>query len=108
MTIVNNSGLKPKGVAVLVEPYEPELKNSMLYIPPKVKASMGVLENRVTVIEVGPAAWADEAQPRAQAGDKVLITKHAGYNATGPADGREYRIVSDRDIFAQITDEVAQ
>ncbi len=106
MKMENKSGLKPKGVAVLVQPYEPELKNTSLYIPPKVKTAMGVLENRVTVIEVGPACWADEKEPRAKAGDRVLITKYVGFTATGPADGQEYRIVSDRDIFAEITDEV--
>lgn len=108
MTIVNKSGLKPLGVAVLVQPYEPELKGSSIYIPPKVKTSMGVLENRVTVIEVGPAAWADEKEPRAKVGDRVLITKYVGFTATGPADGQEYRIISDRDIFSQITEEVPQ
>jgi co-chaperonin GroES (HSP10) len=107
MAIVNTSGIKPKGVSVLVLPYEPELKGTALYIPPKVKTAMGVLENRVIVVEVGPAAWADEDEPRAKAGDKVFVTKHAGFTATGPADGLEYRLVSDRDIFAQITDEVA-
>ena len=37
--------------------------------------------------------------------DRVLIARMAGYAAIGPADGRRYRLVNDRDIFAQITHE---
>jgi co-chaperonin GroES (HSP10) len=103
MTIVNKSGLHPSGVAVLTMPYEPEVKvwSDTLIIPDMVRASLQVLENRVVVVEIGPAAWNDEAQPRAALGDVVLITKHAGFVATG-ADGKLYRICNGRDIFCRM------
>jgi co-chaperonin GroES (HSP10) len=99
----NKSGLHPQGVAVLTEPYEPEVKlwSDTLIIPDAVRESLSVLENRVVVVEVGLAAWADEPQPRAQPGDVVLIQKHSGFVATG-ADGKMYRMVNCRDIFCTL------
>ena len=101
----NKSGLKPLGRAVLVEPYEPEVTQGLIAIPDHVKAKTQMVEQRAIVVDVGAAAWEDESQPRAAAGDKVLITKYAGYLAVGPADGKSYRLVNDRDIFAAITEE---
>lgn len=101
--MINKSGLHPQGVAVLTAPYEPEVKlwSDTLVIPDSVRESLSVLENRVVVVEVGPAAWSDEPQPRAKPGDVVLITKHSGFVATG-ADGLLYRIVNARDLFCTI------
>ena len=101
--MTNRSGLHPQGVAVLTEPYEPEVKiwSDTLVIPDSVRESFSVLENRVTVVEVGPAAWSDEPSPRAKPGDVVLITKHAGNVATG-ADGRLYRMINAREIYCTV------
>lgn len=95
----NTSGLKPLGVAVLVEPYEPEIKSSTIAIPATVRERVTMVESRVVVIAVGPHAWHDEPVPRAMPGDKVYITKFAGHMVTGPKDGKQYRVVNDRDIF---------
>lgn len=100
---MNKSGLHPQGVAVLTEPYEPEVKvwSDTLIIPDEVRQSLSVLENRVVVIEIGGDAWSDESHPRAQVGDVVLIQKHSGFVATG-ADGKFYRMVNCRDIFCKV------
>jgi len=100
----NNSGLKPLGRAVLVEHYEPEVKSSMLVIPDAVQDRTLMVEQRAVVVEVGEACWPDEP-PRAKPGDRVLISKMSGYMAVGPADGKRYRLVNDRDIFAAIVRE---
>jgi co-chaperonin GroES (HSP10) len=100
----NPSGLKPLGRAVLIEHYEEESKASLIEIPDIVKERTLMVEQRAVVIEVGPACWPDEP-PRAKAGDKVLISKMAGYMALGPSDGKRYRLVNDRDIFAAIVKE---
>src|SRR5271166_3937763 len=103
----NKSGLHPQGTAVLMLPYEPEVKvwSDTLVIPESVRESLQVLENRQIVVEVGPAAWADEIKdgypPRAVPGDVVLITKHAGFVSTG-ADGKLYRMVNAREVFCKI------
>lgn len=99
---LNKSGLKALGKAVLVEPYEPEISSSIIQLPPSVRERSVLVETRAIVIEVGPAAWDDEPVPRAKPGDKVLITKFAGVIAQGTLDGKPYRFVNDRDIFAGI------
>lgn len=101
----NLSGLKPLGVAVLIKAYEPERKGGQIVLPDAVAGRMAMLDCRAVVVEVGPAAWHDEPCPRAKAGDKVLVTKFAGFMARGTQDGQTYRLVNDRDIFAQITHE---
>jgi len=103
--MINESGLEPRGVAVLIQTYEPERKGALIEIPDTVKGRMDMVDSRATVIAAGPHAWFDEGQPRAWPGDKVLVTKYAGFMARGPRDGKMYRLVNDRDIFCAIVDE---
>jgi len=104
MTARNESGLRPLGRAVLLEHYEPERKESLIVIPDNVKDRTVMLEQRAVVIELGAHAYPDEPK-RCAPGDKVLVSRMAGYIAEGPADGKRYLMVNDRDIFAQITKE---
>lgn len=101
----NLSGLKPLGRAVLVEHYEPERVGALIQLPDSAHARMMTVEQRAVVVEVGPEAWCEERAPRAKPGDLVLISAMAGYMCQGTADGRQYRLVNDRDVFAQITKE---
>lgn len=104
----NQSGLEPRGVAVLIKTYEPERKGAQIVIPDNVQGRMAMVDNRAVVVAIGPSAWHDEPVPRAAVGDKVLVTKFAGFMAKGPADGQMYRLVNDRDIFCAITHEGAE
>lgn len=72
-------------------------------LPDSVQGRMSMVDNRAVVVAVGPSAWHDEPAPRAAVGDRVLVTKFAGFMAKGPADGQMYRLVNDRDIFCAIT-----
>lgn len=99
---MNKSGLHPLGHAVLVEPYEPELKKSMIVMPDTVKERTAMVETRAIVVEVGPLAWEEEKVPRAKVGDKVLISKFSGVMAKGTLDEKPYRLVNDRDIYCRI------
>ena len=99
---INTSGISPLGFAVLVQTYEPEMKSSVIQIPDHVRNQMQSADQRAIVIEVGPHAWSDESVPRAHPGDRVLITKYAGYVTNQTADGKQYRLINDRDIFARI------
>ena len=101
----NESGLKPLGRAVLLRMYEPQRKKGLIEIPDKVREQASLMENRAEVIAIGASCWIDEPEPRCRIGDKVIVTKMAGYTAKGPADGQLYRMVNDRDIFCQITKE---
>ena len=99
----NESGLRPLGRAVLVQMIElEELKATAIVIPDSVRRNSAVMEQRALVIEAGESAWEDEKSPRAQPGDKVFVTKLAGYTAVGPKDQKLYRLVNDRDIFCRI------
>jgi co-chaperonin GroES (HSP10) len=99
----NKSGLRPLGRAVLVKPYE--VKTGVIELPDSVRFNAMMLDQRVEVVEIGAACWPDEP-PRAKPGDRVFVSKLAGYMAQGPADGEQYRVVNDRDIFLQVTVEV--
>lgn len=104
MSQTNTSGLAPLGRAVLVQVYEPERKDSLIAIPDFVQERGAAVETRAVVVEVGPACWPDEPK-RAAPGDKVLISKLAGFVAKGTKDGQIYRFVNDRDIFARIVED---
>lgn len=97
--MVNNSGLRPCGRAVLVEPYEPEISKGVIFIPPTADERARMMETRAVVVEVGPEAWKEESKPRAYAGDKVMIGKLHGTILIGSKDGKTYRMINDRDIF---------
>ncbi len=103
--MINNSGLVPAGRAVLVETYTPEMKKSIIVMPDSVSDNAQMLETRAIVVDVGPHAWHDEPSPRAKVGDKVFISKFAGFLAKGTKDGKPYRFINDRDIFARIVEE---
>lgn len=97
----NPSGRKPVGHAVLVEPCDENLKTTLIKIPDAVRARYQTIENEVRVIEVGSEAWVEERVPRALPGQKVMITAFAGAMVMGK-DGRQYRMINDRDIFCVI------
>lgn len=101
----NQSGLEPLGVAVLIQPYEPERKESLIVVPDEIRGKMAMVDSRAVVVAVGPSAWHDEPAPRAKPGDKVLVTKYSGFMVEGPKDGQRYRLVNDRDIFCAIKEE---
>lgn len=98
----NPSGLRALGHAVLVRPYEPEIKSSLIHIPDTVGDRTKMHEVRAIVVHVGPCAWHDEPEPRAKPGDKVLISRFAGVLVRGTSDQELYRMINDRDIFCQI------
>ena len=119
--MTNRSGLEARGRAVLIQMDEPkQAKNSAIILPDLVREKTDMVEQRATVIQIGETAWHDEGywapwcfgllrrwtiKPRARVGERVLVTKFAGYMTIGPADGKRYRLVNDRDIFAAITEE---
>jgi len=102
------SGLKPLGNAVLVEPYEPEFNQSVIAIPDTVRERTLMNEMRGVVLAVGPTCWADEPEPRALVGDRVLISKWAGVIVKGPKDGKMYRLCNADDIFCGLEGDIDQ
>lgn len=101
----NPSGLIPCGRAILIKPYTPERKQGLIVIPEEALGRDQMVEQRAVIVQIGPSAWHDEPAPRAAVGDKVLVTRYAGYMAKGTKDGEQYRFVNDKDIFAVIQEE---
>jgi co-chaperonin GroES (HSP10) len=77
----------------------------MIELPSFAQDRLAMADNRAIVVQVGDDAWSDERSPRAKPGDKVLVTKFAGFMAVGTQDGQTYRLVNDRDIFCAIEHE---
>jgi len=104
--IVNMSGLKPLGRAVLIRTYEVEkVTKGGIVLPSQVSDRDEMAETRATVIEVGSCCWDDEPTPRCKPGDRVLFAKYAGKVCKGTLDDVTYRVVNDRDIYLAITGE---
>lgn len=102
----NASGVEPRGRAVLIQTYEPELDALVkIELPDTVRFNQQMVNQRAVVVAIGPTAWFDEPGPRAWPGEHVLVTKFAGFMVSSDvsADGKVYRLVNDRDIFAAIT-----
>ncbi len=90
-----------------MKPYlvETKSKGGIIMTDSTVKADQ-MAEQRAVMVEAGPLAWSAEPQPRALPGEKLLFSKWAGYALKGPADGQDYRVVNDADIFMVIESEV--
>ena len=99
--IMNTSGLRPCGQAVLIDPYSVASKGGLIQLPEEVLSKEQMLEQRAIVIAIGPTCWHDEPVPRACVGDHVIVSRYAGYQAQGN-DGKQYRFINGRDIFALI------
>lgn len=91
---------------MLLEPYVVEERTAGgLLLPPSVRTKDQIAEQKAVVMAVGNGPWDDRDPPRAKVGDKILFAKWAGYAAVGPADGKDYRVVNNTDIFMRITKE---
>lgn len=100
----NKSGYVPLGRAVLVKPYEEKKEESLIVIPDSVQERRMMVEQRALVIECGPLHVSGEDEPRCKPGDRVMISRMAGFFLSGndTLDGAEYRVVNHQDIFLRI------
>lgn len=101
-------GIRPTGFNVLVVLEPTEEKIGSIYIPQQAQDKEKLVQVRGRIIAMSPAAfdfadWPANARP--QIGDAVQIAKLAGIITPG-ADGRQYRLVNDKDVAA-IIDEAA-
>lgn len=103
-SMINRSGLRPLGHAILVEPYDPEMDKAkgLLVIPDTVSDRQKMVETRARIIDLGAEAWVEESRPRALPGEIVLISKYDGTVAKGPKDGKTYRLVNDEAIYCAV------
>lgn len=99
--VTNTSGVSPAGYAVLlrIEDALPKPQGGLI-LPEAVETREQMLSQTGIVVEIGGEAWRDEKTPRCQVGDTVLLSQYSGYLHQSKRDGKRYRIVNDRDIFA--------
>lgn len=104
---LNNSGIRPLDLRVLVLPDPVEVKTAGGIILPTMSAEeKKYAMQKGTLIAVGENAW-EEAAARSvvfrkpQVGDRVLIAKYGGVRVTG-LDDNEYILMNDEDVIGRL------
>lgn len=100
----NEHGLKALEYKVIVHPVKAEERTKGGIVLPDIvveKDKHAAMEG--TIADISPLAftyaeWPDDAS-KPTVGDKVIFSRYSGINVTGN-DGREYRIMNDKDIVA--------
>lgn len=93
-------------VLVWPKPIEEKTKGGII-LPDETKDREQFAQLEGTIVEASPLAFTyhDGEVPTfvpPRAGDRVLFAKYAGAKVTG-ADGKEYRLVNDKDICAVLS-----
>ena len=99
---MNESGIKPVGVSILVMPEQVE-ETSESGIILHTSSELDRQQMRQTdavVVELGDSAYYDEPS-RCKVGDRVVIAAYAGFIRKGK-DGKNYRLIKDDDVKAII------
>ncbi len=101
---MNESGLMPLEFNVVVKIDAIEDKIGSIFIPTSAKERENLAVEEGTLVAVSPhaftyAEWPEGACPP-EVGAKVLIARYAG--VLRERDGKQFRIVKDRDIVAVV------
>jgi chaperonin GroES len=100
-----NPGFEPVEYKVVVAPAEAaSVTKGGIFLPDDTKDMDGLAEVWGRLVAISPLAfnfdtWPENAPPRPKPGDQVLYGKYAGTLIKGD-DGREYRLMHDKDICA--------
>ena len=103
---MNLSGINPVEYKVLIEPKKVDEKTKGgIIIPDESKDREQFAQMEGALVACSPLAftyddWKNANPPKP--GDRVLFAKFAGAKVTGK-DGKEYRIVNDKDIAAVLS-----
>jgi chaperonin GroES len=105
----NPSGIRPTEFKVLILPkvVEEKTKGGIL-LPDEHKDRQQFAQQEGTIIAVAPLAftyaskdeWERAGGQPPKVGDRVSYAKFAGAQMKGPKDGKDYRVVNDKDIYA--------
>ena len=103
---INPSGINPLEFNVLIDPDKIEEKTAGgLYKPQDATEREKHQQTKGTIVALSPLAFNADIyptdMPKPQPGQRVAIALHAGAFIKG-ADGKEYRMVKDKDITAMI------
>ncbi len=107
-----NPGFRPTeyNVLVLPEVVEEKTKGGIL-LTEMSKETKDVSAIRGLLVDVSPLAFGFDIWPegavKPQAGDHVIFAKYGGILVKG-ADGREYRLMKDKDLMAVIENKAVE
>ena len=109
--MINKSGIIPLSYKVLIKVRAIEEKTSGgIIIPDEIRDKEGAASQVATIIDKGPAAFTvgvgdlkDEWNLTPGVGNEIVINKYAGIQVKG-IDGEEYRLVSDKEVLAILTE----
>lgn len=95
----NESGLKPMEYKVLVLPDVVEEKTKGgIYLPEQSQEREKNASMEGTLVEASPIAFKfEDNAPVPPVGSRVIFAKYSGVTIKG-ADGRDYRIMNDKDV----------
>jgi co-chaperonin GroES (HSP10) len=104
--MANSSGIIPLEFNVLIDPDKIEEKTAGgLYKPQDTAEREKHQQTKGTIVALSPLAFNADIYPtdmaKPQPGQRVAIALHAGAFIKG-ADGKEYRMVKDKDVTAMI------
>ena len=116
MSNINTSGFKVPEYRILILPDVVEEKTAGgIIIPQAVLDAMEGAKTLATIVDIGEKAFDQgtdrEWKNKPKVGDKILIPSYEGYRLSKDQtkDGKEYRIILDRNILAiQINEEICQ
>ena len=97
---MNESGLYPIGVRVVVLPDEVEEKVGSIYMPDTVRDKERMAQVKATVVAMGGNAFDGIDGMRPDIGSRVYVGKYAGIHKVGKDE--KYQVVNDEDIIAVI------
>jgi len=92
--------MRPVDFKVKVKMDKPEEKIGSIYIPDSVQDSHQIEQDMGEIIDMGGRACADFGEPVPEIGDRVMVSRHAGfimYEGSGK-DKVMYKIINDKDI----------
>jgi len=111
MTKTNETGILPTEFKVLIAPKEVGDKIGSIYLPDSTKERDQFAQMEGTLVAVSPLAFTYAKQEEWEAagaapptvGDRVLFAKYAGAVVKSLKDGKDYRLVNDKDIAAVLS-----
>lgn len=98
---MNNSGITPVGLSVLVEPEQIDETygdSGIVVGTPDQLEREQMKQTDGIVLAIGPEAWHDEKNPRCKVGDRIVMKAYAGMIRKG-IDGKSYRLIGDTEII---------
>jgi len=101
---MNQSGIHPKGDAILILLEQAATEKNGIALPDMVIHADQMSTKKAMVIEIGPLAWIEDTVgekcfARCQVGENILFGAYKGEVVIGK-DKKTYRVIRSRDIYA--------